>query len=101
MILNALAAAFALLSMNFSAPAMAVESTSVSSYADYSARISQETIDVLIYDHAAPYWSLTSAEAMGLYEDGEMTITEVAGGGVFQIAYDDGILEVVWEQGQG
>lgn len=100
MILNALAAAFALLSMNFSAPAMSVESTSVIVSADLSARINTETINSLIKDHAAPYWGLTPAEAVAAYEDGDMTISEVVAGSLYHITYD-GILEVVWEQGQG
>jgi uncharacterized protein (DUF2141 family) len=104
MILNALAAAFALLSMNISivpTPAMTVESTSVMTMAAFDAKMSQETINILIYDHAAPHWGFSQQEAMTKYDDGEITISVVVAGSVYQVNYDGGFIEVVLEQGHG
>ena len=103
MISNTLAAAFVLLSLNFSNASTTVSNVEpivIEAPAELAIMMSSESERKLIEDYAAPNWNLSKTEAWNLYNDGEITIIEVVEDAHYLVNYD-GILEVVWEQGQG
>lgn len=103
MILNALAAAFMLLWVNIT-PAnvneKSVEPATVEApaFVALSKKMTKETERILIEDHAAPHWELSTAEAWDLYNMSEMTIDELEEEVHYIIHYDGTILEILLEE---
>ena len=103
MILNTLAAAMMLLWVNFT-PTVSQENTvelsaceaPVSTFST-TMKMTSETEQTLIEDHAAPHWSLTVPEAWAVYQLGLMTIKEIVPDSVYTIYYDDSHIDVLLE----
>ncbi|MEM0998091.1 MAG: hypothetical protein AAGN35_13470 [Bacteroidota bacterium] len=104
MISNTLAAAFVLLSLNFSNVSVSTsvgEPTVIEAPAMEAQKLSQVTLRKILEDHAAPHWSLSMTEVWTAYYDGLLSITEITPEEHYFVHYNSGILELVLEQDQG
>ena len=50
---------------------------------------------ILIENHAAPHWQLTTTQAWEYYNDGLIKIYEIEVDHFYRITYDGGLLEVI------
>lgn len=102
MISNVLGAAIMLLGMNTTAvqsstSIVSVEPITIEAPAHNFLRMTQETLNTLINDHAVPHWGFTGTEAWNAYNNGHLIITELVPDKHYLLKYDDGILEVFIE----
>ena len=104
MILKTLAAAMTLLwvsyTLNFSS-ANTVEPTPVEAPAyamQAQQKMGEQTLSILIEDHAAPNWNLSTSEAWYQYNIGAMVIVEIEEDKEYTIHYDGGYMEVLLDE---
>ena len=102
MILKAIIVAASLLSTSTIAPDFQVQSavelqTIEAPAIQQGSEIPSHILTILIEDHCAPRFGLTTENAWNSYNDGELVITEIVHGERYRAAYQSGILNILLE----